>query len=412
MAGTRTAKLAWTLAVAAAAAAFGAATATAAPGGAPVNTCPPTIEGKLVVGKTVGAGPGCWQNNPTSYGFQWLRCDTQAAQHCVPISGATKQQYTIQDADAGHSLVVLVTASNSSGTSSPVNSKPSELVTLAAPPVFKTKPTITGKAQVGEALVAKVGTFSGGTPAKFAFQWQRCDQNGASCADVAGATAESYGVRSADVGKTMRVRVMASNDYGTASSTSDPTPSIQAIPQPAPAATTTIVASRGATVCCQTVRLSGTVSTHQDGVKVVLLAREDDALAAEPIGQAVTGADGTWRATVRPTVKTTYSAQVGSGPTAGVTVNVRPRVGLGHRGRLWTAKVTGRDSFAGSLVFLQRRVGSHWITVKRAVLNLGSVAHFTVRLPRGTWAVRAYVPTSQTGPGYLSGSSHVMRIRV
>jgi hypothetical protein len=41
-------------------------------------------------------------------------------------------------------------------------------------------------------------------------------------------------------------------------------------------------------------------------------------------------------------------------PSAGVTINVRPRVGFGLQGRRGTVKVTGRDSFAGSLVLLQR----------------------------------------------------------
>jgi hypothetical protein len=116
--------------------------------------------------------------------------------------------------------------------------------------------------------------------------------------------------------------------------------------------------------------------------------------------------------TVRPTVKTTYLAQAGIAPSAGVTINVRPRVGFGINGRHWTVKVTARDSFAGSMVMLQRRAGYHWITIRRVVLNLNSVAHFTSRLRHGTWTVRAFVPSSETGPGYLAGISHLQRIRV
>jgi hypothetical protein len=392
----------------AAVAVSGAAGATQA--GAPVNGCPPTIEGSLVVGKTVTAGNGCWQNSPTSFAYKWMRCD-QAGTNCTAITGATKQAYTLTQSDVGHTLIVFVTASNGSGSTGPVNSKPSEVVSAAAPPSFQTRPSISGKAQVGEALVAKVGTFSGGVPRKFAFQWQSCDKDGLNCTAISGATAESYGVRSADVDHTLRVEVTASNDFGSDKETSDRTAVVQAIPQPV-VLTTTITASRAVTTCCQAVTLSGTVSTHKAGETVVILAHEVDALAAEPVKQVTTGANGDWTAIVRPSVKTTFRAQPGTSPSAGVTVNVRPRVGLGINGRRWTVKVTGRDSFAGSMVLLQRRVGFHWVTVKRVVLDLSSAARVTAPLRHGKWTVRAFVPSAETGPGYLSGSSHQVRIRL
>src|SRR5690349_19720633 len=224
---TRTARLLLVAAVAVVAATVAAA-APAATAAAPTNTCPPTIDGSFVVGKTVKAGNGCWVNSPTSFAYKWLRCTTQAAKTCTPISGATAQEYTLADSDLNHSIVLLVTASNSSGTTGPVNSKPSELVSAAGAPAFKTRPSVSGKAQVGEALAAKVGTFSGGIPRKFTFQWQRCDQNGAACANISGATSESYGVRTADVGKTLRVTVVASNDFGSANETSDRSGVVQA----------------------------------------------------------------------------------------------------------------------------------------------------------------------------------------
>jgi hypothetical protein len=392
------------------AAATVASASAATQAAAPVNGCPPTIEGSLVVGKTLGAGNGCWVNNPTSFTYKWLRCNNQAATSCTAISGATNRDYTLTDADVGHSLIVLVTATNAAGTTGPVNSKPTDLVSTAAPPVVKTQPTVTGKAQVGEALVAKAGTFSGGIPTKIAFQWQRCDNAGSNCANISGATSESYGVRSGDVDHTLQVQVTASNDFGTAKATSAHTAVVQSIPQPV-AVTTTLTASRAVTICCQAVHLSGTISTHKAGETVFILAQEQDALAAERVAQTVTAANGDWTATVRPGVKTTYRAQAGTVPSAGVTINVRPRVGFGVNGRHWTVKVTGRDSFAGVMVNLQRRVGYHWVTIQRVVLNLDSVAHFTTNLRHGRWTVRAFVPSSETGPGYLSGVSHLQRIR-
>lgn len=398
----------------AATALLAAATATstfaATRAAAPVNACPPTIEGSLVVGKTLAAGNGCWENSPTTFTYKWLRCNNQTATSCAAISGATNRDYTVTDADVGHSLIVLVTATNAAGTTGPVNSKPSQLVSTAAPPVVKTQPTVTGKAQVGEALVAKPGTFTGGIPTKFAFQWQRCDKTGANCVNIGGATAESYGVRTADVGHTLQVQVTASNDFGSVNATSAHTGIVQAIPQPV-AVTTTITASRAVTTCCQAVRLSGTISTHKSGQTVVILGREQDALAAGRVAETTTGVNGDWAVTVRPSVKTTFRAQAGTAPSAGVTINVRPRVGFGINGRNWTVKVTGRDSFAGAMVLLQRRVGYRWVTIQRVVLNLDSVAHFTTNLRHGKWTVRAFVPSSETGAGYLSGISHPQRIR-
>jgi hypothetical protein len=394
----------------AAAAIFAGGASAATTAAAPVNGCPPTIEGTAVVGKTLSAGNGCWSNSPTSYAYKWLRCD-QTGANCTAIAGATKQTYTLTSADLNHTLIVLVTATNAVGSTGPVNSKPSDVVSAAAPPVFQSRPSISGKTQVGETLAAKVGTFSGGIPTKFAFQWQRCDKDGQSCVDVNGATSESYGVRTVDVDHTLRVKVTASNDYGTVSETSDRTDVVTSIPQPV-VATTTITASRSVTTCCQAIRLSGTVSTQKAGVTVTILGRQVDDLAALPVATATTDAQGDWTVTVRPSVKTTYRAQVGTAPSAGVTINVRPRVGLGINGRLWTVKVTGRDSFAGSLVLLQRRAGYRWITVGRVVLNLNSVGRFRTHARHAHWTIRAFVPSSETGPGYMAGMSHAKAIRI
>src|ERR1041385_5251910 len=140
------------MAVAGLAAASAASTFGATKAGAPVNTCPPTLDGSFVVGKEVTATNGCWSNNPTSYAYKWSRCNNQTATACGLIAGAKEQSYTPTQADIGHSLVVLVSASNSAGTAGPATSKPSELVSAAAAPVFKTRPVINGDAQVGEPL--------------------------------------------------------------------------------------------------------------------------------------------------------------------------------------------------------------------------------------------------------------------
>lgn len=93
----------------------------------------------------------------------------------------------------------------------------------AAAPGVSTAPTISGTAAKDQTLTASSGSWSGTTPISFAFQWLRCDENGASCSDVGGATSSTYVVVSADVGKRLRVRVTATNADGSATALSDAT---------------------------------------------------------------------------------------------------------------------------------------------------------------------------------------------
>lgn len=85
----------------------------------------------------------------------------------------------------------------------------------ALTPVALAAPSITGTAVQGQTLSAASGTWDPAGTA-YAFQWQHCDAAGANCADVAGATAQTYAVTSADVGTTLRVNVTATNRFGSA----------------------------------------------------------------------------------------------------------------------------------------------------------------------------------------------------
>jgi GH25 family lysozyme M1 (1,4-beta-N-acetylmuramidase) len=94
------------------------------------------------------------------------------------------------------------------------------------PPTPASPPTVTGGAQAGVALAALPGTWTGGKPVTFAYQWQRCDAAGKGCAAITGAVAESYVPTSADVGHALLVSVSATARAGTASGVSAPTAAV------------------------------------------------------------------------------------------------------------------------------------------------------------------------------------------
>jgi hypothetical protein len=83
-------------------------------------------------------------------------------------------------------------------------------MTTQLTPRNKALPAITGTAQDTATLTASTGTWSG-APTTFTYQWQRCDAAGTHCADIVGATAATYLVTTADVGRTLRVSVAGQN---------------------------------------------------------------------------------------------------------------------------------------------------------------------------------------------------------
>ena len=211
--------------------AAGSATATSAPTGtaaaaAPTVTTAPVVTGTASDGETLSASTGDWDGTaPIGFAYAWQRCDTAGA-NCAPIAGATASTYDLTPADVGSRMRVVVTATNAAGSRSAA-SDPTTTV-AAAPPANTAAPTIAGTPEDGETLTAEPGTWSGTGPITFGYQWRRCDGAGANCADIAGASAQTYTAGAADVGATLRVEVTASNDGGSADATSGPTAAVAA----------------------------------------------------------------------------------------------------------------------------------------------------------------------------------------
>ena len=84
----------------------------------------------------------------------------------------------------------------------------------AVAPTNTENPAVVGTPQDGQLLAAKDGEWSGDNPMTFTYQWQRCDGNGANCANIEGATSKVYRVATADVDRRVRVNVTARNSTG------------------------------------------------------------------------------------------------------------------------------------------------------------------------------------------------------
>ena len=226
-----------------------------------VNT-PASITGSAVVGEQLTAHNGTWLyldgsscKSECVMTYQWQRC---AGGGCGDISGATGRFYTVQAADAGHSLRAMETMTSedcgewnySTGTrecryiskSAPSGqtavvpgSAPSSPTTPTAPapaapavpqpqaplaPVATAAPSISGLAMVEETLTAARGRWSGSPT--LALQWMRCDAQGQNCADL-GLSGDTYTLIAFDVGKTLRIRITALNSAGVREAVSDAT---------------------------------------------------------------------------------------------------------------------------------------------------------------------------------------------
>jgi hypothetical protein len=153
---------------------------------------------------------GTWQaTGPSTYTTVWERCNSAGAA-CGAISGATAASYTPTAADVGHTLVVVVTASNVDGSVASA-STPSDVV-LPAAPRWRDLPVLSANnGYVGGVLSVTDGVFTGPAISSDVTQIMRCTN---ACAPIS--SGASYTIVNADIGAILRVRETASNAGGTA----------------------------------------------------------------------------------------------------------------------------------------------------------------------------------------------------
>ncbi len=173
-----------------------------------------------------------WVPDPDSYTYQWLR-------NSSPISDATDETYTIDEADLGKSLSVRVKPvrtgyeSSGSGVLSQTVSVPLADFELSG------LPTSSGTPNIPNVLTLESDGVFSPEPTSIQIRWLR---NGS---EISGATSSTYKLVAADSGKNISIRVTAIRaGYNSSTETSDeilvgeaqsftasPNPVIQGIPQ-------------------------------------------------------------------------------------------------------------------------------------------------------------------------------------
>src|SRR5919197_4962305 len=107
------------------------------------------------------------------------------------------------------------------------------VLNVGSAPSNPAPPTISGTAALGSVLSGNDGSWSGNPTPTLSRQWRRCNQAGASCSDIGGATGTSYTLVQADVGSTIRFRVTGTNTLGSLSADSAQTAIVTGPPVPA-----------------------------------------------------------------------------------------------------------------------------------------------------------------------------------
>jgi hypothetical protein len=185
---------------------FTASAASAAPTGTePAEVTAPSITGSATVGGTLTADPGTWTStdgSAVSFDYAWTD-DTGAFLESGP-------EYQVDPAEAGHQIIVTVTASDATDSSSDT-AMTGDIPQLDFSNV--TVPVITGGTVVGDTLTSTNGTWSKTTGLTFTYDWgigygQSGDQT-----DPADPTL-THVVTNNDIGGTLAISVTASDATG------------------------------------------------------------------------------------------------------------------------------------------------------------------------------------------------------
>ena len=172
----------------------------------------PTINGTAQVGETLTANTSNIADadglDNAAFAHQWTADDAD-------LEGATGSTYTLADSEEGKTIKVRVSFTDDAGNEESLTSEATAAVAAKPNTPATGAPTITGTAQVGETLTADTSGIAdedGLDNVSYSYQWIR--NAGGTDADIAGETASTYTLVSADVGRTVKVQVSFADDAG------------------------------------------------------------------------------------------------------------------------------------------------------------------------------------------------------
>jgi plastocyanin len=157
--------------------------------------------------------------------------------------------------------------------------------------------------------------------------------------------------------------------------------------------------------------VSGAVSNKAAGETVTVYQQLYGDVSQTLIATLLTGTNGVWSLTVKPSLLTTYQVHWKSTVSAPVMVAVKPHVAFTVGKRFAAVKVKAGRSMAGRKVYIQRFTRFHeWVKIRKTILGANSGSRFRLRLAPGRYLLRAYITVNQAGAGYLDGESHAVSV--
>ena len=180
---------------------------------------------------TLKGSNGTWTNSPTSFKYQWERCNT-SGEECSSISGATSSSRTETTEDSGHTLRIEVTATNAVGSGTATSSQSlvaGAPVNTAVPAIEDSGPGTLSEPYTTDQLEVTDGIWAN-EPTSYTYQWEDCNSSGAECSNISGATEVEYRPVSADIGHTLRAVITVTNSVGSAKATTTQTGVVKIAP--------------------------------------------------------------------------------------------------------------------------------------------------------------------------------------
>lgn len=257
-------------------------------------TAPNAPNGSPQVGDQLTEAAAQWTVTPGSTSIEWLDCDS-AGQNCNQIAGSPTTEnsvYQVQQTDVGFTIEVADTA-NYGFQQTTLNSVPTPPV---GPPINTGPPSVAPVTAVaGQILTKTPGTWLGAQ--SIATSWLQC--LGAICAPIPGAIANTMALAGNQVGSTIKVQEVGSNNgpSGTTNTTTaDSTPTGIIGPSPT---TTSLTSVPAAPITDQPTTLVATVASSTP------LVPPQGTVSFQVAGQPITGCSAVALQTVNQSAQVT-----------------------------------------------------------------------------------------------------------